>query len=143
MGNSLYGKGREHFLGGDIDWANDNIKIALVDAADYTLNIDTHEYMNTDTVPAASVVKISGNLSAKSITLGVADAADEVLAAVTGDECEYILIFKDGGGGGVTGSGTDDLLIACIDTATGLPVTPNGADITIQWDAGANKIFKL
>ena len=34
-------------------------------------------------------------------------------------------------------------VIAFIDTATGLPVTPNGGDITITWDNGANKIFKL
>lgn len=38
---------------------------------------------------------------------------------------------------------TDSPLIAYIDTATGLPVTPNGGDITIAWDSGANKIFKL
>ena len=34
-------------------------------------------------------------------------------------------------------------LIANIDAATGLPVTPNGTDITVQWDSGANRIFKL
>ncbi|GAI46620.1 unnamed protein product, partial [marine sediment metagenome] len=47
-------------------------------------------------------------------------------------------IFKD--------DGVDDVsspLIALIDTATGLPVTPNDGDITIAWDNGANKIFKL
>jgi hypothetical protein len=38
---------------------------------------------------------------------------------------------------------TDEPLIAYIDTATGLPVTPNGGDITIAWDSGANRIFKL
>jgi hypothetical protein len=34
-------------------------------------------------------------------------------------------------------------LIAFIDTATGLPLTPNGGNVTVQWDAGANRIFKL
>jgi len=34
-------------------------------------------------------------------------------------------------------------LIAFIDTATNLPVTPNGGDIIVAWDNGANKIFKL
>jgi hypothetical protein len=34
-------------------------------------------------------------------------------------------------------------LIAYIDTATGLPVTPGGGDIDITWDNGSNKIFKL
>lgn len=28
-------------------------------------------------------------------------------------------------------------------TGSGLPVTPNGGDITVAWDNGANKIFKL
>ena len=34
-------------------------------------------------------------------------------------------------------------LIANIDVATGLPITPSGGDIIVQWDTGANKIFKL
>ena len=42
-----------------------------------------------------------------------------------------------------TGTDATARLIAYIDTATGLPVTPNGGDITIVWDDGPNKIFKL
>ena len=34
-------------------------------------------------------------------------------------------------------------LIAWIDTATGLPIVPNGGDIIVTWDNGNNKIFKL
>jgi len=34
-------------------------------------------------------------------------------------------------------------LLAFLDSVTGLPVTPNGGDITVAWDNGANKIFKL
>jgi hypothetical protein len=34
-------------------------------------------------------------------------------------------------------------LIAFIDAATNLPVTPNGGNINIAWDTGTNKIFKL
>ena len=37
----------------------------------------------------------------------------------------------------------NSLLIAFFDTATAMPVTGNGGDITIIWDTGANKIFKL
>lgn len=37
----------------------------------------------------------------------------------------------------------DSRLIAFFDTATAMPVTGNGGDITIIWDTGANKIFKL
>ena len=151
MANSLYGKGREAFLVGAsvagtlIDWDTSDIKIALIDTGNYTVSIDVHQYMNTDTVPAAARVTngISGNLASKTGTLGVADAADITLTAVSGATCEAIIIFKDGGGGGTSASGTTDLLIAYIDTATGLAVTPNGGDIEVQWDSGANKIFKL
>ncbi len=45
--------------------------------------------------------------------------------------------------GGADVAATAQRLIAYIDTATGMPVTPNGGDITIAWDNGANKIFKL
>jgi len=42
-----------------------------------------------------------------------------------------------------TGVDATSRLIANIDSATGLPFTPNGGDATITWDSGANKIFKL
>lgn len=151
MANALYGKAREKFLsnvhgaeGTHISWTDDTIKVTLIDVSDYVIgaNIDVHEYMNTDTVPAAAKVA-TATLGSKTVTLGVADAADATLATVTGDVSEALIIWKDGGDGGTTASGTVSPLIAYIDTATGLPVTPNGGDIIISWDAGANKIFKL
>jgi hypothetical protein len=143
MANALYGKGRDGFLNANIDWTVDTIKVTLIDAADYVLgaNIDVHQYMNTDTVPAAA--KIATQTLTCTSSLGVADASDVTFPTVTGDQSEALIIWKDGGGGGTSASGTTDLLIAYIDTATGLPVTPNGGDITVVWDSGANKIFKL
>jgi hypothetical protein len=135
MANALYGKGREKFLNADIDWAADNIKVVLVDVADYTVSIDTHEFLSD--VASGGRVATSSNLASKTSTLGVADAADVTFSAVTGDQSEALVIYKD------TGSAATSPLIAYIDTATGLPVTPNGADITVTWDNGSNKIFKL
>ncbi len=40
MANALYDKGREAFLRGQIDWINDDIRVILIDAADYTVNLD-------------------------------------------------------------------------------------------------------
>ena len=68
---------------------------------------------------------------------GVADAADTTFTSVSGDTVEAIVLYKD------TGDAATSPLIAYIDTATGLPLTPNGGDVTITWDNGANKIFKL
>jgi hypothetical protein len=135
MANALYGKGREGFLDGSIDWDTDDIRVILVDAADYTLSIDVHD--NLDDIIAGARVAVSGALASKTVTLGVADAADITISTVTGDQFEYIVLYKH------TGVESTSRLIACIDTATGLPCTPNGGDITIQWDSGANKIFKL
>jgi len=135
MANAVYGKAREKFLNGDIDWANDDIKAVLVDTAAYAVSIDSDEFLSS--IPAGDRIATSGNLASKTSTLGVADAADVTFSTVTGDVSEAIVIYKD------TGDAATSPLIAYIDTATGLPITPNGGDITIRWDSGANKIFKL
>jgi hypothetical protein len=135
MANALYGLGREAFLNGGINWTSDNIKCVLVDNADYTVSIDTHDFLSDVTL--AGRVATSGNLATKTSTLGVAGAADITLTAVSGDVSESLVIYQD------SGSSTTSKLIAYIDTAAGLPVTPNGGNIAIAWDTGANKIFKL
>lgn len=135
MANALYDKGREGFLDGSIDWDTDDIRIILVDAADYTVNLSTHD--NLDDIPSGARVAVSSSLGSKTVAAGVADAADVTLSAVTGDPSEAIVIYKH------TGTESTSRLIAYIDTATGLPVTPSGGDIIVQWDNGSNKIFKL
>lgn len=135
MASALYDKGREGFLDGSIDWDTDDIRIILVDAADYTVNTATHDFL--DDVPSGARVATSGALSGKTVTAGVADANDVTFTAVTGDPSEAIVIYKH------TGNEATARLIAYIDTGTGLPVTPNGGDIIVQWDSGANKIFRL
>lgn len=133
MANVLYPKGKEGFLDGSIDWDTDNIKAVLgrgytYDAADkFVADLTSH-----------TAVATSGNLASKSVTDGVADAADVTYTAVAaGAACDSVIIYKD------TGSSATDRLIAFIDSASNLPVTPNGSDIVIQWSSGASKIFSL
>lgn len=133
MANTLYDKGRESFLKGEISWGSDDIKIALVDTGTYSVNASTHQFLSD----LSGVIATSGNLASKTTTAGIADAADVVLSAVSGSTGEAIIIYKD------SGEDTTSRLIAYIDAATGLPVTPNGSDLTIVWDNGVNKIFKL
>ena len=135
MANALFDKGREGFLAGDIDWDANTIKLVFVDHADDTPVVATDD--NLDDILSAARVATSGAFATKTVTNGVADADDVTVAAVTGDQFESIVIYKD------TGTESTSRLIAYIDTATGLPTTPNGGDITVQWDAGANRIFKL
>jgi hypothetical protein len=133
MANALYGLGREHFLDGSIAWGTDDIKCVLVDTGTYSVSIDTHEFHDA----LSGIVDTSGNLGTKTVTLGTADAADVTFTAVSGSTVEALVIYKD------TGNTATSPLIAYIDTATGLPVTPNGGDITITWDSGSDKIFTL
>lgn len=135
MANALYDKGREGFADGSIDWDTNDIKAILVDSADYVLDLANHD--NLDDIAGAAIVATSGNLAGKTVTNGVCDANDVTFAAVVGDVCEYVIIYKD------SGAAATSRLICCIDTATGIPVTPNGGNITVTWDNGANKIFKL
>jgi predicted dehydrogenase len=133
MANALFDKGREGFLDGSIDWDTDDIKACLVDTGTYTVDLATHDFLDD----VSGIVATSGNFASKTVAAGVADAADVTFSAVTGATVEAIVIYKD------TGSAATSRLIAYIDTGTGLPVTPNGGDISIAWDSGANKIFKL
>lgn len=135
MANSLYDRGRQGFLAGEIDWDADTIKLVLVDEADDTIDLASDNALSDRA--AGSRVATSSAFGSKTTTAGVADAADITLSTVTGDPSESIDIYKD------SGVESTSYLICNIDTATGLPVTPNGGDIIIQWDSGANKIFKL
>jgi hypothetical protein len=135
MANALYDHGRENFALGSIAWVSNDIKIMFIDEADDTIDLANDEDCADRT--AGAIVAESGNLATKDAAAGVCDAADITVVTVTGDPFESIDIFKD------TGVAANDLLICNIDTATGLPFTPSGGDIEVQWDAGANKIFKL
>lgn len=135
MANSLYDRGRQGFLAADIDWDANDIRLILIDEADDTIDLAADEDL-ADRASGARVAT-SSSFGSKTTTAGVADAADVTLSSVTGDVSESIDIYQH------TGTESTSLLIANIDTATGLPVTPNGGNITIQWDSGANKIFKL
>jgi hypothetical protein len=142
MANALYENGRNYFLTGSINWAAGPIRVGLVSISNqptayvFSAGNDVH-YAS---VPTGARVGMSiaslGSLAAAS---GIADAADAVFSAVSGPTVGAIVVFKST----ATANASDWPLIAYIDTATGLPVGPNGGDITVQWDNGANKIFKL
>ena len=132
MSNTLYDLGRKAFLDADIDYLVDTIKVALVDTGTYTFS-QAHQFYSS----VSGVVGTPGTLATKTSTAGVADADDITFTSVSGNSVEALVIYKD------TGVAGTSPLIAYIDTATGLPVTPNGGDITIQWDSAASKIFKL
>jgi hypothetical protein len=136
MANALYDKGRQAFLDGSINWSAFTIKVALVKSS-YTPNLATHQFYS-DLTPASNVIGTDQTLASKTSTTGVADAADITFPAVTGGSTvTYLAIYY------YTGTNSTSPLLALIDTATGLPLVTNGGDITVIWDNGSNRIFKL
>lgn len=135
MANALFTEFKVALLRADCD-LDDSIKLIGVDHADDTPVPATDIFL--DAILAVARVFTSGALASKTFTGGVFDAADITIATVTGDPFESLVLFNDTP---VT-EATKDLMLY-LDTATGLPCTPNGADITVQWDAGANRIFAL
>lgn len=133
MANSLYTKGKENLLNGNINLSSNTIKCVLVDAADYTPNLSTHDAL--DDIPSGARVGTPQTLGSKTFTNGVFDAADVTFPSVTGDPCEYLVIYKD------SGTESTSYLLALFDTATGLTVTPDGNNINVAWNAGG--IFSL
>lgn len=121
----------------DLDDAATVIKAALVKVASGYAFSAAHDFFDD---LGANIVGTPVALASKTFSGRVFDAADVTFTAVSGAAVGAVVLYKETGG---AGSPTDDALIAYIDTATGLSVTPNGGDITIAWDNGTNKIFKI
>lgn len=132
--SGLYDKGREGFADGTINWTMD-IRAVLVDLADYTVDLATHDFLAD--IPVAARIALSGSLTGKTQVAGVCDADDTTFFGVAGDQAEALALFVH------TGSDATARLVAFIDQATGFAVTPNGNDIIVRWSNGANRIFKL
>lgn len=131
MANALYPKYKEVILSTGLNLTSLNLKVSLIDTGTYTYNT-AHQFLSSVT----GIVATSGNLASKTVTNGVFDAADITITAVSGVTVEALIIYND------TGSAATSNLIAYIDTGvTGLPLTPNGGDVTITWNASG--IFAL
>lgn len=135
MANGMYTAFKQTLLGAGLNLDTADIRVILIDAADYTVNLSTDNFL--DDIAGAARVATSGTLANTSITNGVFDADDFAFTSVTGDQSEALVLYNH------TGTESTSNLILYIDTGTGLPVTPNGNNINVAWDNGASKIFRL
>lgn len=144
MGNALFTEGRRNLLAKGVAWGtnggaitSDTFKAALVDtgAGGWTVDLDVANMSFISPYFRGSAV----TLASLAIVNGAADAGDVTFPSVTaGSAIEAIVIYKEVN----AGDQTQNIPIVFIDTATGLPITPNGGDIIIVWDGGSNRIFK-
>lgn len=134
MANALYPLWKEQLL----QFTTNNnlsagtVKVALIDTGTYTYSA-AHQFYSSATAAAIGTPQTIGS---KTFTNGVFDGADVTFTAVTGNSVEALIIYID------TGVAGTSPLVAYIDTSvTGLPVTPNGGNIAITFNASG--IFAL
>lgn len=126
MANAIYPKWKEAVIQAASNSSlGGTVKAALVDTGTYTYSA-AHEFLTSLT----GVVGTDQTLGTKTFVNGAFDAADTTWATVSGATVEAIVIYID------TGVAGTSRLVAYIDTGqTGLPVTPNGGNIIMTWDA--------
>lgn len=138
MANALYPLWKQEILKGTSNNLLNSaegatgVYAALVDTGTYTYSA-AHQFYSS----LSGVVGTDQEILTKTQVTGTFDGTDLTYTAVTGASCEAIVLYRKNAGANTTWP-----LIAYIDTGvTGLPVTPNGGNITITWNASG--IFTL
>lgn len=147
MSNALYGPGREGFLDGTIRWDGTAVlKVAAVRlTAGGSAVFTASQKFVSDLVATHTISGTPQTLASQTKTDGVADAADITYTALASNVNGHVLVIYQASAvtGGADVANTAQRLIAFIDTGTNIPFTPNGGDVTVAWDNGSLKIFKL
>ncbi len=113
--------------------ATDGVFCQLTDTGTYTYSA-AHDFYD-DAV--GGIVGTSQRVSTPTTASGLFDGDDLTYTAVTGASVEALVLYRHNAGANTTWK-----LVAYIDTSvTGLPVTPNGGNITVTWNASG--IFQL
>ena len=134
MANAIYPKYKEALLQATANSALNGSGTTGVYAALYDVGAGG-AYDSTDEFFSSVVAGQVGTEieigATKSYTNGVFDGANVTFTSVSGATCEAIIIFVKNAGANTTWR-----LVAYLDTnVTGLPVTPNGGDIAVSWNA--------
>jgi hypothetical protein len=131
MANAVYPKYKEALLNASANSAltgtgATGLFAALVDTGAYTYS-SAHQFYSD----LAGVVGTDQEIGSVTLTKGTIDGNDVTFTAVSGATVEALVIYRKNAGANTTWR-----LVSYLDTSvTGLPVTPNGGDITITWNA--------
>lgn len=133
MANGLYTSYKQQLGEEKQNMAVDDFRAILSDAADYTVNLATHDFYD-DVAAAARVAVLGSALTSPTFTGGTFDTADFVWTSVSGDQSEQIILVNFNGNGAATDAAR--MLLMFYDTGiTGMPVTPNGGNINVTVNA--------
>lgn len=132
MANAIYPLYKQSYLAGDANsdldnnTTDDGVYVALIDTGTYTYSASHQFYSDL-----SGIVGTPQRITSPTVTNGVLDGGDVTFTAVSGATCEALVLYRRN-----SGANTTWRLVAFIDTGvTGLPVTPNGGDISITWNA--------
>lgn len=128
MANAVYPKYKEAVIQASANSSlAGTLKAALIDTGVYTYSA-AHDFWDD---ASAGVIGTPQTIGNKTFTNGLLDGDDVTFTAVAGPTTvEAIILFLD------TGTPATSRLVAYMDTGVGnLPVTPNGGDIGITWNA--------
>jgi hypothetical protein len=136
----MYDNSKERFIGasgsvgGALDLLTDDIRAKLIDDGMYTANFATD--IDLDDVPdMAEISTLVAGLTTPTTAAGVFDADDDTFTSVSGVNVESTLLYEHNA---IPGSAH---LLVLLDN--GGPTLPNGNDINVVWDSGADRIFAL
>lgn len=127
MANGPYLLGLNAFLNGSINVTSDTLKLALISTV-YTPDLTADQFFNV--VPAGAIIHAGVTLTGKSVANGILSADPITFTSTSGSQAQYLVLYKD------TGVSSTSPLIAIWDTATGLPVTPDGGNIVTTFASG-------
>jgi hypothetical protein len=124
MANTNYDKFREFLLFNALNSAD--VRCLLIDKDVYTFNA-AHEFLSS--VPVGARVAMTASLTGKTFTNGIFKTANTLFPSAAGAVSEAYIVYIH------TGTDSTSRIIQFIDTATGLAITPNGADISLTFHA--------
>jgi hypothetical protein len=130
--NCLLPAAKQALLEGGVDWRTDPIFCVLVNTGTYTFS---QAHASLADIPVYARIAVSGTLTGRTTTGGVADAADVTFVDVNGPAAGAVAIFN--------GSTSSALFMCYLDQAQGLPINPTGTPITVAWDNGTRRVFAL
>lgn len=131
MADAIYPKYKQALLDGDtnIDINDGTVKVALSTAA-YNSAHDFYDDVSASTVGTPQTIANT------TVTNGLFDGDNVTYTAVAGGSTvTALIIYID------TGTPGTSRLVAFIDTVTGFPLSTNGGDVTVAWNASG--IFQL
>lgn len=132
MANAVYPLYKQALLAGtsgydlDNDTSTDGPYVELVDTGTYSYNA-AHDFRDD----LSGVVGTAQRITSPTVTTGTFDGNNVTFTAVSGNTVEALVYYRNNSGA----TSTKPLFLYYDQSGGGLPVTPNGGDITVTFNA--------